>query len=182
MEWPLLTVALTQPEDIVVARHRARQVASLAGLDASSQTRLAASVSEISRNALTYAGGGRVDFAITRSEPLAVCVRVTDRGPGIADLDAVLEGRTAGQGIVGARRLVDDFTITSRPAGTTVTLWRRLPEGAVVSSVDVARIVGALGTGAALNPAAELLTQNTELITSLTELRTRQDELVQTQF
>ena len=47
------------------------------------------------------------------------CVsRVTDRGPGIADLDAVLEGRTAGQGIAGARRLVDDFTITSgnRPA------------------------------------------------------------------
>ena len=70
MEWPLLTVDLTQPEDIVVARHRARQVASLAGLDASSQTRLAASVSEISRNALTYAGGGRVSFAITRSEPV----------------------------------------------------------------------------------------------------------------
>ena len=178
MEWPLLTVALTQPEDIVVARHRARQVASLAGLDASSQTRLAASVSEISRNALAYAGGGRVDFTITRSEPLAVCVRVTDRGPGIADLDAVLEGRTPGQGIAGARRLVDDFTITSQPAGTTVTLSRRLPEGAVVSSADVARIVGALGTGVALNPAAELLTQNTELIASLTELRTRQDELV----
>jgi signal transduction histidine kinase/CheY-like chemotaxis protein len=178
MEWPLLTVALTQPEDIVVARHRARQVASLAGLDASSQTRLAASVSEISRNALAYAGGGRVDFAITRSEPMAVCVRVTDRGPGIADLDAVLEGRTAGQGIVGARRLVDDFTITSQPAGTIVTLSRRLPDGAVISSADVARIVGALGTGAAPNPSAELLTQNTELIASLTELRTRQDELV----
>ena len=67
MEWPLLTVALNQPEDIVVARHRARQVATLAGLDASSQTRLAASVSEISRNAIAYAGGGRVAFAITRS-------------------------------------------------------------------------------------------------------------------
>ena len=60
-----------------------------------------------------------------------------------------------------------------------MTLSRRLPEGAVVSSADVARIVGALGTASCrLNPAAELLTQNTELITSLTELRTRQDELV----
>src|ERR1700733_4532564 len=87
MEWPLLTVALTQPEDIVVARHRARQVAGLAGLDASSQTRLAASVSEISRNAMAYAGAGRVAFSITRAAPMVLCVRVSDNGPGIRDID-----------------------------------------------------------------------------------------------
>src|ERR1700757_5204566 len=81
MEWPLLTVALILPEDIVAARHRARQLASLVGLDAASQTRLAASVSEISRNALAYAGGGRVAFAITCSGPVALCVRVSDTGP-----------------------------------------------------------------------------------------------------
>src|SRR4051794_37159540 len=91
MEWPLLTVALNQPEDIVLARHRARQVAALAGLDASSQARLAASVSEISRNAIAYAGGGRVAFAITRAAPVSLCVRVSDHGPGFANLDAVLE-------------------------------------------------------------------------------------------
>jgi len=178
MEWPVLTVALSQPEDIVVARHRARQVASLAGLDASSQTRLAASVSEISRNAIAYAGSGRVAFAITRIAPTALCVRVSDNGPGIADLDAVLEGRTAGRGISSARRLVDDFTISSKPNGTTVTLSRRLPDGVATSAADVARIVSALGTDVAPNPVAELQTQNTELVASLAELRTRQDELV----
>jgi signal transduction histidine kinase len=178
MEWPLLTVALIQPEDIVMTRHRTRQVASLVGLDLASQTRLAASVSEICRNALAYAGSGRVAFSITRSAPIALCVRVTDSGPGIADLDAVLEGRIDGQGIAGARRLVDDFAITSGPRGTNVTLSRRLPDGAVTSKADIARIIGALGAGLAPNPAAELQTQNTELIASLTELRTRQDELV----
>ena len=178
MEWPLLTVALNQQEDIVLARHRARQVASLAGLDKSSQTRLAASVSEISRNALAYGGGGRVVFAITRPAPHALCVRVSDNGPGIADLDAVLEGLTPGQGIVSARRLVDDFTITSGPGGTTVSLSRRLPDGAITGAADVARIIGALGNGQTPNPVTELQTQNTELIASLTELRTRQDELV----
>jgi signal transduction histidine kinase len=178
MEWPLLTVALTQPEDIVVARHRARQMASLAGLDAASQIRLAASVSEISRNALAYAGGGRVAFALTRPSPSALCVRVTDSGPGIGDLDAVLEGRSSGQGIASARRLVDDFTISTGPAGTCVTLSRRLPDGTIVSAADVARIVGALGTGRAPSPVVELQTQNTELIASLTELHTRQDDLV----
>jgi signal transduction histidine kinase len=178
MEWPLLTVALSRPEDIVVARHRARQVAALAGLDASSQTRLAASVSEISRNAIAYAGGGRVTFAITRATPMALVVRVSDNGTGIGDLDAVMEGCTAGQGIVSARRLVDDFGIVSGPAGTTVTLSRRLPDAAVISAADITRIVGSLGSGLDPSPDVELQTQNTELIASLAELRTRQDDLV----
>jgi signal transduction histidine kinase/CheY-like chemotaxis protein len=178
MEWPLLTVALTQPEDIVVARHRARQLASLAGLDASSQTRLAASVSEISRNALAYAGSGRVAFAINRTGPAALWVCVRDCGPGIDDLDAILEGRAAGRGIASARRLVDDFTITSGPGGTCVTLSRRLPDGVTIAAADIARIVGALGTGLTPSPVVELQTQNTELVASLTEVRTRQDELV----
>ncbi|HEX3572967.1 MAG TPA: ATP-binding protein [Rhodopila sp.] len=178
MEWPLLTVALNQPEDIVVARHRARQIAALAGLDAPSQTRLAASVSEISRNAIIYAGGGRVAFAISRGSPAALCVRVSDSGPGISDLDAVLEGRSTGLGVTSARRLVDDFTVSSGPAGTTVTLGRRLPDGAVISATDIGRIIGDLGSGLAPSPVAELQTQNTELVTSLSELRIRQDELV----
>lgn len=178
MEWPLLTVALEKPEDIVAARYRARQIASLCGLDPASQTRLAASVSEISRNAVAYAGSGRVGFSITRTPPMALAVRVVDNGSGIADLDAVLEGRISGQGISSARRLVDDFTIKSGPKGTTITLSRRLPEGTVLSAADIARIVASLRSEPGPNPVNELQTQNTELIASLTELRSRQDELV----
>jgi signal transduction histidine kinase/ActR/RegA family two-component response regulator len=178
MEWPLLTVALSGPEDIVAARHRARQVASLVGLDPSGQTRLATSVSEIARNAVAYAGGGKIAFALTRSAPTALCVRISDRGPGIADLDGVLEGRATGLGILGARRLVDDFIITTGSEGTCVTLRRQLPESVHITAADVLRIVGSLGASQAPNPASELLTQNSELIASLTELRARQDELV----
>lgn len=178
MEWPLFTVALNHPEDIVAARHRARQVGALAGLDSSSQTRLAASVSEIARNALAYARGGRIAFAISRGVPAMLRVRVSDRGPGIADLEAVLEGRTTGQGILGARRLVDEFAIVSQPGGTIVTLSRRLPDGAIESPADVARIVAELGSGLAPSPVVELQTQNSELLSSLSELRARQDELV----
>lgn len=178
MEWPLLTVALDQPEDIVAARHRARQVAALAGLDPSSQTRLAASVSEIARNALAYAGGGRVAFAISRIPPAMLRVRVSDSGPGIGALEAVLDGKAAGQGIRNARRLVDDFTIVSDRNGTTVTLSRRLPDTAIWSASDVAHVVAELGSHLAPSPVAELQTQNSELMASLAELRTRQDELV----
>jgi signal transduction histidine kinase/CheY-like chemotaxis protein len=187
MEWPLLTVALTKPEDIVVARHRAREVASLAGLDAASQTRLAASVSEISRNAIAYAGSGRVAFAIARGTPAMLTVRVSDSGPGISDLEAVMDGLTQGRGIAAARRLVDDFTIVSRPqdtsggsGGTTVTLSRRLPDGAASSAADVARMIANLGSGLAPSPVAELQTQNTELIASLAELVRLNTELEDT--
>jgi signal transduction histidine kinase len=154
------------------------------GLDTSGQTRIAASVSEISRNAIAYAGGGRVTIAITRTSPMTLCVRVSDNGPGIRDLDAVMDGCGAGRGITNARRLVEDFTIVTRPAGQAgpggapVTVARRLPDGAMISAADVARIVGALGNCLAPSPVAELRTPNKELIASLAELRTRQEELL----
>jgi serine/threonine-protein kinase RsbT len=62
-------------------------------------------------------------------------VRVTfrDSGPGIADVglamtDGWSSGSGLGLGLGGARRLVDEFTLDSRPGrGTTVTVvkWTR---------------------------------------------------------
>jgi signal transduction histidine kinase len=174
---PLLTVALKAPEDIVAARQRARQVAALTGLDTSSQTRFAASVSEIARNAVSYGGGGSVAFLIKRGPPSALVARITDNGSGIPDLDATMEGRMPGQGIASARRLVDDFSITTGSAGTTVSLSRRLPDGIILGDRDVARITAGLRADLTLNPTAESQTQNTELVTSLAELHIRHEEL-----
>ncbi|MHB2018511.1 MAG: ATP-binding protein, partial [Candidatus Xenobia bacterium] len=47
-----------------------------------------------------------------------------DKGPGIADVNAVMEGRGStsrglGLGIPGSRRLMDDFQITSAPGEGT---------------------------------------------------------------
>jgi signal transduction histidine kinase/CheY-like chemotaxis protein len=179
MEWPLLTVALSEPEDIVLARHRARQVASRFGLDAASQTRFAASVSEVARNAIAYGRRGRVTFSVSRNGSAALVARVSDTGPGIRDLDAVLEGRISGRGIASARRLVDDFAIASTSAGTIVSLSRRLPDGACISPGEIARIADTLNVSLQPNPVQELQTQNTELVASLAELRLRQEELEQ---
>jgi signal transduction histidine kinase/CheY-like chemotaxis protein len=173
----LITVAVANPGDVVTARQRARQIASLLRLETSAQTRFAASVSEIARNAVLYAGGGRVLFSVSDSVPSLLMAKVTDGGPGIAELAAVLEGRAAGQGIAGARRLVDSFGITSSPAGTEVMLGKRLPDGAIPSRADLARVAAALGGGPADNPASELEIQNRELVASLSELRLRQEEL-----
>src|SRR5688572_21411007 len=116
---PLSTVEIRLEQDVVLARRRARQVAQILGFDAQDQSRLATAVSEIARNAFEYAGGGTVDFLLAADEsPALVLVRVSDHGPGINDLAAVLGGQYQSQtgmglGIVGARRLTDHFEIAS---------------------------------------------------------------------
>ena len=123
--------------DTVAARQRARQIARLLGFDPQDQTRISTAVSEIARNAFNYAGGGRVEYLLEgRTAPQLFIIKITDSGPGIPDLDTILEGRYQsptgmGLGIIGARRLMDQFQIESTPgAGTTVWLKKLLPKRA----------------------------------------------------
>src|SRR4051812_13729823 len=95
---PLLNVDVRFEQDVVLVRQRARQIAARVGLLSHEQTAVATAVSEIARNAFSYAGGGRVEFAIRLEErPQVLIVRVIDRGPGIKDLAAVLGGRYVSQ-------------------------------------------------------------------------------------
>src|SRR6185437_5412482 len=93
MNRPLLTVAIHYEQDVVVARQRARQIASLLGFDGQDQTRIATAVSEIARNAYRYAKGGKVEFALEgQSTPQLLLVRIEDQGPGIGNLERILSG------------------------------------------------------------------------------------------
>ena len=94
MNGAVLSVAIKYEHDVVAARQRARQIAESLGFDAQDQTRIATAISEIARNAYSYAGGGRVDFLVEgRTQPQLLLVRVADGGPGIANLQDVLDGR-----------------------------------------------------------------------------------------
>ena len=64
MSVAVLSVAINHEHDVVAARQRARQITALLGFDGQEQTRVATAVSEIARNAFTYAGGGKVDFRV----------------------------------------------------------------------------------------------------------------------
>jgi len=124
---PLLSVAIRYEHDVVLARRRARQIAELLGFDAQEQTRIATAVSELARNAYEYAGGGRASFTVEagpNDTQLFVAV-VSDSGPGIANLQAILDGRYVsrtgmGLGILGARRLSEQFRIDSAPGRGTM--------------------------------------------------------------
>ena len=179
----LLTVKIARDEDVVVARQRARQVADALGFDAQQQTRVATAVSEIARNVARYAGTGTVEFALDLDAGQLV-IATADRGRGIADIDAVLEGRYRsetgmGLGIIGARRMMDAFDIrTSAAEGTTVVLRKGLPHrGRTPSSRDAARIAETLAHAPRSSLADEVQQQNHELLAALEELRQRQEDL-----
>jgi signal transduction histidine kinase/CheY-like chemotaxis protein len=184
MSKSILTIEIRLEHDVVLARQRARQVAALLGFDAQDQTRLATAVSEVARNAFQYAGGGRAEFLFEPggSRP-ALLVRVSDRGPGIRDVQAVLDGRYQsptgmGVGLAGSRRLMDRFSVESTPgAGTTVLLGKNLPRGA--GPVDLARVAAELGRMPLHDPAVEVHRQNQDLLHALEELGRRQEQLTQ---
>lgn len=183
MRATLLTLELRYEPDIVAARQRARQIASLLAFDTQDQTRIATAVSEIVRNAFEYAGGGKVEF-ILESPPAILEIRVSDRGPGIANVAEILSGqyvsRTGmGLGILGARRLMDRFEMTSRPeGGTTVVLGKLLRDGAGdLSPQRIAALTDELARQVPDDPFQEVQRQNQELLRALDQLRIRQEEL-----
>ena len=182
---PIINVNIRSETDTVAARQRARQIARLLGFDAQDQTRIGTAVSEIARNAFRYAGAGKAEYGVdVDAVPPAFVIRVIDQGPGIADLERVLDGSyswnsTTGMGILGARRLMDHLEIDSqRGVGTTVTLVKSLPrKGAELSPAGVSRIADVLASEKPRDALAEVEQQNQELIRTLTELRKRQEDL-----
>ena len=183
---PLLTLEVQIEPDIVLARQRARQIAGLLGFSHLDQTRIATATSEIARNAFQYAGGGRVEFLVEPVDKPALVIRVRERGPGIRDLQAILDGRYVsstglGLGIQGAKRLMDRFSIDSaQGAGATVSMAKNFPHQIhAPSSRELARISADLARNAPQGLLEELQQQNQELLNTLQELRDRQTELAQ---
>ncbi len=112
-------------EDVVRVRQLVRSVAVTARLSLVDQTKLVTAASELARNALTHGGGGRVDVeTVTDGRRTGVRVTFVDEGPGIANLELALTdgystGTGLGLGLSGARRLVDEFEIETKPGRGT---------------------------------------------------------------
>jgi signal transduction histidine kinase/CheY-like chemotaxis protein len=181
---PLLSLPIREEYDVVSIRQRAKQIAELVGFDRMDQTRLATAVSEIARNAFMYAHGGRCDYFIEgRTAPQLFVLQISDAGPGIADLPAVLSGgyrspTGLGVGIIGARRLVDRFDIVSTPSGTCVRLARIFPARApFYGAKAIGELAQELTARRPVGPLEEVRYQNQELVRALEALRSRQEEL-----
>jgi serine/threonine-protein kinase RsbT len=124
-------VVIREEAGIVEARQKARLLVRELGLGMTDQTKTVTAVSEIARNTLVYGGGGTATLEIIQDAGRK-CLRMTfsDNGPGIPDLNkALTDGFTTGGGmglgLGGAKRLVDEFELHSRPGeGTRVVLTK----------------------------------------------------------
>ena len=185
MALPLLRMEIRQENDVVLVRQRARQVAAALKFDSQDQTRIATALSEIARNAFQYAGGGSVEFQIETPPVAALSVIVSDKGRGIENLRQILDGKYVsrtgmGLGIIGARRLMDVFTVESTSSGTRVVLGKNLPPRfAGLNKRDLDDLLAQIELQGPRNAYEELQQQNQELVRALDELRTRQLELAQ---
>ncbi|MCF1511614.1 anti-sigma regulatory factor [Streptomyces glomeratus] len=115
--------------DLAWVRQHVRQAAAEIGFGLVEQTKLITAASELARNTLVHGGGGQVESVVLdNGRARGLRLTFTDAGPGIADVErALTDGYTSGGGLGlglgGARRLVHEFSIDTRPGhGTCVTV------------------------------------------------------------
>ena len=125
------TLPVKAESDIVHVRQTVRAWSIEIKCSLVDQTKIVTAASELARNLLIYGGGGEVRLTILQ-EGVRQGLRVVfeDHGPGIPDIaqamkDGYTSGHGMGLGLGGAKRLVNDFEIVSKPGeGTRITITR----------------------------------------------------------
>jgi serine/threonine-protein kinase RsbT len=125
------TIPLTSSEQVVVVRQAVRQRAVELGFSLVDQTKIVTAASELARNTLIHGGGGSATVEVLQDGGRrGVRLTCEDQGPGISDItqamrDGYSTGGGLGLGLSGAKRLSNEFAITSAPgAGTRVVITR----------------------------------------------------------
>lgn len=127
----VIVVPITHGDDVVRVRQEVRAQAIAAGLSLVDQTKIITAASELARNTMDYGGGGTATIELLRqSGRRGVRVTFEDQGPGIPDIgqalaDGFTTGKGLGLGLGGAKRLCNEFVISSTVgSGTRVTIVR----------------------------------------------------------
>lgn len=117
--------------DIVYVRQAVRDWAIQLKFSIVDQTKIITAASELARNTYEYGKGGTMTMEmLTDGLKKGLRLIFADKGPGIENLDlALTDGFTTGgglgMGLSGARRLVNQFDIQSKPGeGTTITITK----------------------------------------------------------
>ena len=98
-----------------------------AGMDDAPTQMVATAVSELARNILKYAGSGNICLRqIKKPGARGIEIEAVDQGPGIPDCEAAMQdhyssGGTLGLGLPAVKRMMDEFSLQSKPGeGTRV--------------------------------------------------------------
>jgi len=125
------TLPIRSGADIVTARQIVRTWCIDVGFSLVDQTKMVTAASELARNTLDYGRGGTIHLEqLDEGTRKGLRLVFADSGPGIPDIDRALQdgytsGNGLGLGLGGARRLVNEFHISSAVGEwTTVTITR----------------------------------------------------------
>ena len=118
-------------EHVVQVRQAVRQRAVELGFSLVDQTKIVTAASELARNTLTHGGGGQATIeVVVDGVRRGLRLGFEDDGPGIADVEKAMKDgfSTAGGlglGLSGAKRLSNEFSISSAPGlGTRIFITR----------------------------------------------------------
>jgi serine/threonine-protein kinase RsbT len=124
------SVPVQSEPDVVAVRRRVRDASARLGFSLVDQTKVVTAASELARNTIIYGGGGIMQMETLNGPRNGLRLIFEDKGPGIPDIELALRdgfttGSGLGLGLGGAKRLVSDFEISSRPGeGTRVSITR----------------------------------------------------------
>ena len=124
------TIPVQSEPDVVAVRRRVRDASARLGFSLVDQTKVVTAASELARNTIIYGGGGTMQLDLLNGPRNGLRLIFEDKGPGIPDVELALRdgfttGGGLGLGLGGAKRLVSDFEIFSRPGeGTRVSITR----------------------------------------------------------
>lgn len=122
-------VVIKREQDVILFRNRVKEFATKIKMGLVNQTKLITAASELVRNMLKYAEGGDITIeVVSKGRENGIRLVFRDQGPGISDVQLAMKdgystGKSLGLGLPGARRLVNDFNISSElNKGTVVTI------------------------------------------------------------
>ena len=127
-------IAINTDIDIVAARQKGRELATVLGFVSTDSTLLATAISELARNIIRYARYGEILITSVQSgDRVGIIVEARDKGPGIANISLAMQDGFStsgglGLGLPGVKRMMDEFLLVSdENNGTKVTIkkWRR---------------------------------------------------------
>jgi len=125
------TMSIAREVDVIPFRNRLKEYAVKIGMSLVNQTKIITAGSELARNMLKYAGGGKVIIeVVSKGRENGLRLIFKDEGPGIKDIalamkDGYSTAKSLGLGLPGTKRLVSEFNIDSVIGkGTTVTITK----------------------------------------------------------
>ncbi|WCK55842.1 ATP-binding protein [Aneurinibacillus sp. Ricciae_BoGa-3] len=125
----MIQLPIETEEDVIMAATLGKSIARDMGFSLVDQTKIAVSISELTRNVINYANRGKIRI---HDKDTYLEIIVEDSGPGIEDVveamkDGVTTGKGLGLGLSGTKRLMDEFILqTEVGIGTTITIKKWL--------------------------------------------------------